>query len=91
MSYPKDLDEYSDGELIGHLSYRRGMRAKGVCDYCLRTPDTKPCKLPDRHCHPDIAGLTIRNARWNEINHRFECATCHEPMDEEGGTKHVHC
>lgn len=80
MSYPKDLDEYTDGELDGHLSYRRGMRAKGVCDYCLRTPDTKPCKLPERHRHPMIAELTsLTNASWNTLRSRFDCATCHQP------------
>lgn len=91
MSYPKDLDEYTDEHLRSELAQRKTMRDRGVCDYCARTPDTRPCKFPDRHRHPDIAGLPIRNARWNVINHRYDCATCHEPLDEEEGTKHVHC
>lgn len=54
MSLFRDVDEYDDHSLQSLLDHRVRMRSKGVCDYCLRTPDTKPCRFPERHRHPDI-------------------------------------
>ncbi len=36
MSYPRDLDDYSDDELINELARRCAERSKGNCDYCRR-------------------------------------------------------
>ena len=49
MSYPTSLDEYAEQFLRGELALREARRAAGLCDYCNRAPDTKPCRFPDRH------------------------------------------
>ena len=59
MSYPRDLDDYSDEELINELARRCAERSKGNCDYCRRprtettisgvTRPTTACKHESRH------------------------------------------
>lgn len=49
MSYFIELDEYSDKRLRDELERRERVRSRGRCDYCLRLPDTSPCKFQDRH------------------------------------------
>lgn len=50
MSYPfYDLDEISTAALEAELASRRANRRHGVCDYCYRPYDTKPCRFPRRH------------------------------------------
>lgn len=49
MSYRLDLDEQPEERLLAELVRRRALRKKGLCDYCERAPDTKPCKFPGRH------------------------------------------
>lgn len=50
MSYPRDLDEYSEYELITELKERALKRNSGRCDYCNRhLGDGDPCKFPERH------------------------------------------
>lgn len=36
MSYPRDLEDYADEELIHELARRQGMRKKGQCSRCGR-------------------------------------------------------
>lgn len=49
MSYPMDLDEYTEKALRAELKLRADRRAAGRCDYCNRTPETNPCRFPERH------------------------------------------
>lgn len=49
MSLPRDLDEYTKGELLAELERREKARKADVCDYCVRPFSTAPCKFPDRH------------------------------------------
>lgn len=50
MSYPKDLDEYTQAELEAEIELRSKRRAAGLCDYCNRRAGTSPaCKFPERH------------------------------------------
>lgn len=49
MSYPKDIDEYTDFELQIEMETRKNRRAAGLCDYCNRPPETPACKFPARH------------------------------------------
>lgn len=49
MSYPRDLDEYSDVELVGEVTRRKEARAKGLCDYCNRPVSEPSCRFPLRH------------------------------------------
>ena len=49
MSYRLDLDEQDEAKLVGEIERRQGLRARGLCDYCERKPDTNPCKFPGRH------------------------------------------
>lgn len=49
MSLPRDLDEYTKGELLAELDRRERARRADVCDYCGRPFFTTPCKFPDRH------------------------------------------
>lgn len=49
MSYPKDLNEYTDIELLEELGGRAESRAGGRCDYCGRLPIEPECKFPGRH------------------------------------------
>lgn len=48
MSYPRDLDEYTEEELRAELRRREAFRALGLCDYCGR-PALTTCRFPDRH------------------------------------------
>jgi len=34
MSYPRDLEDYSDSELAAELARRCAERSLGKCDYC---------------------------------------------------------
>ena len=56
MSYPKDLDEYTDNELTHELQRRMRLRERGLCDYCGRTDVTPTCKFPERH-HREAAAI----------------------------------
>jgi len=49
MSYPLDLDEYSEARLIAELTHRATLRAEGVCDYCGRNSNLPACRFPERH------------------------------------------
>lgn len=49
MSYPKDLDEYSEEDLDAELKRRADLRLKGLCDYCGRHRDMPTCRMPKRH------------------------------------------
>ncbi len=49
MGYLGGLDEHSEKDLRAELRLRRGLRRKGLCDYCARVITTSPCKFPDRH------------------------------------------
>lgn len=52
MSYPKNIEEYTDAELTLELTRRADLRRNGLCDYCARPPGTEPCKFPKRHRIP---------------------------------------
>lgn len=49
MSLPRDLDEYTKGELLAELDRRDKARRADVCDYCGRAFHESTCRLPDRH------------------------------------------
>lgn len=49
MSYPRDLDDYSDDELHAEIGRRLVARAKGKCDYCGRSRNLKACRYRERH------------------------------------------
>lgn len=50
MIYPKDLDEYTESQLIEEVARRQGARLVGLCDYCGRSFNAvPPCKFPNRH------------------------------------------
>lgn len=50
MSYSKDLDEYTEDELLEELHRRKQLNAQGKCDYCGRPAEcTVACKFPARH------------------------------------------
>jgi hypothetical protein len=34
VSYPKDLDEYTDEQLVAEIDRRRYAESKGLCSYC---------------------------------------------------------
>jgi hypothetical protein len=54
MSYPKDLDEYSERTLIDEIARRETCRRRGRCDYCGRAHGVAPaCKFPVRHAGKD--------------------------------------
>lgn len=48
MSYPKDLDEYNERELLQELERRKTLREQGKCDYC-GGDGPVACKFPTRH------------------------------------------
>lgn len=64
MSYLKDLDEYTTAELEAELASREVCRNRGVCDYCRRSPNTPPCRFPDRHA----GGVGRHGLKWLLIN-----------------------
>lgn len=50
MSYPRDLDEIPESELLTELLRRQSAQAEGICDYCGRKCNAEPpCKFPERH------------------------------------------
>ena len=49
MSYPKELDEFTEAELRAEIRRRLRMRATGRCDYCERHVSTGACRFPQRH------------------------------------------
>lgn len=60
MSYPRDLDEYTDEELATEILLRAARRYLGTCDYCSRFKDQgEPCRFPRRH----MQALTVEEAK----------------------------
>jgi len=55
MSFPRELDEYDDNELVAEIKRRNKFRALNVCDYCAR-PDTFRCKV-SRHSSREVITL----------------------------------
>lgn len=50
MSYPRDLDEYAESELLAEVQRREDLRRAGNCDYCKRAfGKSPPCRFPERH------------------------------------------
>ena len=49
MSYPRDLDEYSDAELETERQRRAKNRAKDLCPYCGQDFGKPPCRYPEMH------------------------------------------
>lgn len=49
MSYPRDLDEYSDDELEAERQRRVKLRARGQCPYCRQDFEDPPCRHPEQH------------------------------------------
>lgn len=55
MSYPRDLDDYSESELEAELKRRDRLRKAGKCDYCRTVPNGETsCSRPGRHNDPRI-------------------------------------
>jgi hypothetical protein len=52
VSYPKDLDEYTDEQLREELERREKATESGLCGYCGRLPTEPACKFPERHEAP---------------------------------------
>lgn len=53
MSFPRDLDEFGEDELVDELRRRFEARREGKCDYCGRPHDARPpCKFSGRHGAP---------------------------------------
>lgn len=52
MSYPKDLEDYSDDQLSDELARRNRCRVELRCDYCERLQSSPPCRHADRHRQP---------------------------------------
>ena len=57
MSYPRDLDEYSDDELKEELARRNAVREQGNCSYCggklhqsQGYQNPSPCRLHETYC-----------------------------------------
>jgi hypothetical protein len=63
VSYHKELDEYTEQQLLDELERRRSLRDEGKCDYCQRLGNTTDCKFPERHA--------IARLHWNNIG-RFQ-------------------
>jgi hypothetical protein len=49
VSYPKDLDEYTDAQLDAEITRRARLAQKGLCTYCGQPSAADPCKFPERH------------------------------------------
>ena len=49
MHYTPVLDSISEEHLVAEIERRKRLRANGLCDYCERSPDTTPCRYPERH------------------------------------------
>jgi hypothetical protein len=67
MSFPRSLDEVSEYALHKELEERAAKRRNGLCDYCGRTPDTPPCKFPQRHNR--TAPEDTLDAMWDALAH----------------------
>ena len=57
MSYPRDLDEFAEKELVAELERRERLRRRGLCDYCgspagVLFPNGRTCSHPERHDDP---------------------------------------
>ena len=49
MSYPKDLDEYTEDQLREELARRQSLRDENLCDYCGQPGNSPLCRMRDRH------------------------------------------
>lgn len=49
MSYPKDLDEYTDVEIRAEIRRRARAALEGRCSYCHQALDAKPCRYGELH------------------------------------------
>lgn len=50
VSYRKDIDEYSEGDLRRELRQRAADQAADLCDYCHHPAGVEPsCRFRDRH------------------------------------------
>jgi hypothetical protein len=50
MSYPVELDEYTDEALRAELARRHFAQREGKCSYCGRPLRSEPrCRFPERH------------------------------------------
>lgn len=49
MTYPNLLEEIHLQKLWAELERRARLCQAGLCTYCERKPDTKPCRFPERH------------------------------------------
>lgn len=49
MSYIKDLDEYTEKELLDELQHRKILQDQNLCDYCGRKSTEPVCRFPSRH------------------------------------------
>lgn len=53
MSYPRDLEDYADWELLAEINKRNKYRLEDKCDYCgSNHPDL--CSKPVRHINRKI-------------------------------------
>lgn len=73
MSYPKDLDEYTDIELQSEVTRRLIAGNAGLCNYC-STPLREPtkmgwssCVFPERHGMEKghVPHLVLGAVRWD--------------------------
>lgn len=53
------LDEMSEDRLQRELDRRKELRAKGLCDYCERPPQSTPCRFPQRHIASTLTGKMV--------------------------------
>lgn len=65
MTYFKDLDEYSEEELLNELARRKSLQEQGCCDYCGRSGTSSSCKEKLRHY---TAAKVIAAIKVNEKN-----------------------
>lgn len=77
MSYPKDLDEYTEAQLQEELARREDVRAQGRCDYCGGLQTETSCKFPERHHHVQTR---IREVGWRP------CPGCGKTVPNETGS-----
>jgi len=55
----KDIDEYTDQELLAEIALRHKRRQAGLCDYCNRGYTEAACKFPERHQMIRLPGRCI--------------------------------
>ena len=60
MSYPRDLEDYSDVELAEEIMRRARNRAIDRCDYCGKTDESPACKYPQRHTTRRDPSMLVR-------------------------------